>query len=73
MFFRSGLTHGSWSIEGGGRGGGRLAEVWVLGASGGVAPLPLLAIRPLKLGLFLRSITSASSELVSTKAAVYPG
>ena len=51
---------------------GRLADVWALGASSGVASLALLTIKPLKLGLFLRSIVSASSKLVSMKATVCP-
>ena len=35
--------------------------------------LTLVSDQTLKLGLFLRSMTSASSKLVSTKAAVCPG
>ena len=72
FFFGSGLGRRLWSAGGRGRGGRRLTRVWTLGASGRVAPLPLLAIKPLKLGLFLRSIASTSSDLISIKAMAYP-
>ena len=73
FFFTSGLARGPWSTGGRGGGRGRLIGVWTLGASSEVTPLPLLAIKPLKLGLFLGSIASASLELVSKKAMVCPG
>ena len=57
-------------VTGGGGGGGRFAGTRVLGASFKVDPLYLLAIKPFNFGLFFKSMSSSSSELVFGRATI---